>query len=74
MKRVLIAIALLIGAGGVVVGNQPQIADCAPETTPAYAVLVLRKVAVESELGYLSGTVTSSHPSVKTKRLELQAV
>ncbi|HXQ32798.1 MAG TPA: hypothetical protein VN843_02130 [Anaerolineales bacterium] len=77
MKRFLIAIALSIAASFVVVGNQPQLAQglsLAPETTPAYAVLVLRKAAVEAELARVSELLTSDHPSVGSKRFELHAI
>lgn len=77
MKEFLIAIALAVGAAGVVVGHEPQSAErfsTAPETTPAYGVLVLRKVTLKSELADLSGTLTSAHPRVHSKRFELRAI
>ena len=77
MKKFLIAIALAVGASGVVVGYEPQSAErlaSAPETTPAYGVLVLRKAAVESELADLSERLTRQHPSVDSKRYELRAL
>ena len=77
MKTFIIAIALAISAAGVVVGYAPQSAEVlssAPETTPAYGVLVLRKAAVESELAVLSETVTSTHPDIVSKRYEFRAL
>lgn len=77
MRTFIIAIALAISVAGVVVGYEPQSADVlasAPEVTPAYGVLVLRKAAVESELAHLSETVTSTHPSVVSKRYESRSL
>ena len=77
MKGLLVAIALAVGASGIVVGYQPQSAECfssRPETTPAYAVLVLRKAIVRSELADLSGRLTNEHPSLHAKRFELRAI
>lgn len=76
MKQFLVALALLVAASSVVVGCEPQSAQqsIAPETTPAYAVLVLRKAAVEADLAQLSELVTSDHPSIGSKRFELQAI
>ena len=77
MKQFLVAIALAVGPFGVVVGyaaESDKHISSSPETTPAYGVLVLRKVAVESELANLSERLTSEHPSVKRKRFELRAL
>lgn len=77
MKTLIIAIALVISVAGVAFGFEPQSAEAlssAPETTPAYGVLVLRKAAVESELAVLSETVTTAHPSFVSKRYELRAL
>jgi uncharacterized protein involved in exopolysaccharide biosynthesis len=77
MKTFIIAIALAISAAGIVVGYEPQSAEVlssAPETTPAYGVLVLRKVAVESELAKLSATLTNTHPDVVSKQYEFRAL
>ena len=77
MKALLVAIALAVGASGIVVGYQPQSAECfsnCPETTPAYGVLVLRKAIVRSELADLSGRLTNEHPSLDAKRFELRAI
>src|SRR5215213_6109275 len=77
MKGLLVAIALAAGACGIVVGYQPQSAECflsGPETTPAYGVLVLRKAVVKSELADLSGRLTHEHPSLHAKRFELRAI
>ncbi|HXQ71111.1 MAG TPA: hypothetical protein VN844_11515 [Pyrinomonadaceae bacterium] len=77
MKQFLMSIALSVAASSIVVGYQSQSAEglsIAPETTPAYTVLVLRKAAVEAELARLSETFTSEHPSVGSKRFELHAI
>jgi uncharacterized protein involved in exopolysaccharide biosynthesis len=76
MKQFLAAIALSVAASSVVAGCEPQSAQesIAPETTPAYAVLVLRKAAVEADLAQLTEMVTSTHPSVGSKRFELHAL
>jgi uncharacterized protein involved in exopolysaccharide biosynthesis len=74
MKTLIIAIAFALSAG-VAVGYQPQtVLSSAPETTPAYGVLVLRKAAVEAEFANLSETVTSTHPSIVSKRFELRVL
>lgn len=77
MKKLLIVIALLVAASSMVLAYQPQLAQglsVAPETTAAYAVLVLRKAAVEADLAQLSELFTSEHPSVESKRFELHAI
>ena len=77
MKRILAAIALTVASSYAVAGYAPQSAEglsSDPKTTPAYGVLVLRKVAVEAELADLSGAFTSQHPDLHRKRLELRAV
>jgi uncharacterized protein involved in exopolysaccharide biosynthesis len=77
MKGLLVAIALAVGASGIVVGNELQSADClssAPEATPAYGALVLRKAKVEAELSKLSQELTNEHPSLDSKRFELRAI
>lgn len=77
MKQFLVAIALLVAASSVVVGRAPQSAErlsTSPETTPAYAVLVRRKAAVEAELAQLSEQATYKHPSIASKRFELHAI
>ena len=77
MKAVLVAIALAVSASGIAVAYEPKAAECvlsAPETTPAYAVLVLRKAKVESELEDLSEKLTNEHPSLDAKRFELRAL
>lgn len=77
MKVLLVAIALVAGASGTVVGCEPKSAEyllSAPETTPAYAVLVLRKAKVEAELSQLSEELTNEHPSLNRKRIELRAI
>ena len=77
MKVFLVAIALVVSASGIVVGCEPKPAEYllnAPETTPAYAVLVLRKAKVEAELSQLSEELTNEHPSLDSKRFELRAI
>ena len=77
MKRFLVAITLALGVSSVVGGYKPQFPERlsdAPETTPAYGVLVLRKATVESELVDLSGRLTNQHPSVQSKKFELHAI
>lgn len=77
MKELLLAIALVISVSGIVVGYEPKSGEClltAPETTPAYAVLILRKAKVETELSELSGELTNEHPSLDSKRFELRAI
>ena len=72
MRGLLVAITLLLGASGVVVGSERVLSG--PETTPAYGVLVLRKATVESELTDLSERFTNEHPSLEAKRFELRAI
>ena len=77
MKALLVALALVISASGIVVGYEPNSAEClltAPEATPAYGVLVLRKAKVEAELSVLSEELTSQHPSLDSKQFELRAI
>ena len=76
MKRFLVALALSVAASSVVVGGEPQSAQgsIVPETTPAYAVLVLRRAALEADLAELSELFTSGHPRIGSKRLELHAI
>jgi uncharacterized protein involved in exopolysaccharide biosynthesis len=77
MKALLFAIALVFSASATVVGYQPKSAEyslSAPETTPAYAVLVLRKAKVEAELSELSDELTTQHPNLDSKRFELRAL
>ena len=77
MKQFLVAIALAVGASGIVVGCEPKPAEyllSAPETTPAYAVLVLRKAKIEAELSQLTEELTNEHPTLESKRFELRAI
>lgn len=77
MKVLLVVIALVFSASANVVGYEPKAAEhslSAPETTPAYAVLVLRKAKVEAELSQLSEELTHKHPSLDSKRFELRAI
>ena len=77
MKALLMAMALVVSGSGIVVGGEPKSAEyllSTPETTPAYAVLVLRKAKVEAELSQLSEELTTEHPSLDSKRFELRAI
>ena len=77
MKALLVTIALVVSVSGIVVGYEPNSAEClltAPETTPAYGVLILRKAKVETELSELSEELTNEHPSLDSKRFELRAI
>ena len=77
MKALLVAIALVISAAGIAVGYEPNTAEClvnAPETTPAYGVLVLRKAKLDAEVSELSEQLTHSHPTLDSKRFELRAL
>ena len=77
MKALLVATALLVSASGIVVGCEPKSAEdllSAPETTPAYSVLILRKAKVEAELSALSKELTNGHPSLDSTRFELRAI
>jgi uncharacterized protein involved in exopolysaccharide biosynthesis len=77
MKALLVTIALVLSVSGIGVGYELTSVEClfnAPETTPAYGVLVLRKVTLESELSALSEQVTNVHPSLDRKRFELRAI
>ncbi len=77
MKALFFAIALVFSASAIVVGYEAKFAEyslSAPETTPAYAVLVLRKAKVEAELSELSEELTNKHPSLEGKRFELRSI
>jgi hypothetical protein len=77
MKRLLIALALIGGTCQMVVGFAPQ-SDYSslvnPKMTPAYELLVLRKVNVETELIDLSSQFTSESRQVRTKVFELSVL
>ena len=75
MKKMLVAMALLVTASFVVIGSEPQSAkETAVRSTPAYGMLVMRKVAVEADLADLTNKLTATHPSVINKRFELRAI
>jgi uncharacterized protein involved in exopolysaccharide biosynthesis len=77
MKRLFAALALTIAISFVVAGSAPQSTGGFtndPKATPAYAVLVLRKAAVEADLADLSSKLTSSSIDVQAKRFELNAI
>ena len=77
MKRLVIALALIGGASHMVLGFAPQSDErlsVNPKMTPAYELLVLRKVAVETTLMDLSSRFTSTSDHIRTKRFELSVV
>ncbi len=77
MKRLVIALALIGCASHMVLGFAPQSADplsVNPKMTPAYELLVLRRVAVETALMDLSSQFTSESSQVRAKRFELSVV
>ena len=77
MKRLFAVLALTIAASFVATGSVPQSAGDFPDdpkASPAYAVLVLRKAAVEADVVDLSAKLTDGSREVRTKRLELSAV
>src|SRR5687767_727138 len=73
MKRlVLTFLAALTLSSSPVLGRTQTIDD--PKATPAYEVLVLRRVAVESDLIDLASKFTSDSEYVLLKRFELSAI
>lgn len=77
MKRLFTALAITIATSFVAAGYVPQSAGGFtndPRATPAYSVLVLRKVAVEADLAALSSKLTGSSVGVQAKRFELNAI
>ena len=77
MKRLFAAFALALAASLAAVGSEPQTAEGVsedPKTTPAYAVLVLRKAAAEAELADLSSRLTDESRDVRAKHVELNVL
>jgi len=76
MKKFLAVLAITIAASFVAAGFTRQTAgqSNAAKATPAYEVLVLRKVAVEAELADLSSRFTGSSPAVEAKLFELNTL
>lgn len=77
MKRLVIVLVLIGFASHMVFGYAPQSGDAPsvnPKMTPAYELLVLRKVAVETALTDLSSQFTSESSQVINKRFELSLV
>ena len=77
MKRLFAVLGLTIAVSFIAAGSAPQSAgglDHEPKATPAYAVLVLRKAAVEADLADLSSKLTDSSMDVRSKRFELNAI
>ena len=77
MRRLLAALALTTATSAIAAGSAPQSAGGFindPKTTPAYAVLVLRKATVEADLADLSSKLTGGSMDVRAKRWELDAI
>jgi hypothetical protein len=77
MKKFLAALTLIVTSSYAVFGQAPQASDTSavyPKTTPAYGVLILKKVAVEADLEDLRSKLTSDSQEFKTKRFELMAI
>ena len=77
MRRFLAALTLVVAASQAAPGQSPQSpagAPGGPETTPAYASLVMRKAAAEAELADLLGKFKARHPIVESKQFELRAI
>lgn len=77
MKRFLAVLAITIAASYVAAGFTRQTAEGqsnASKATPAYEVLVLRKVAVEAELADLSSRFTGSSATVEAMLFELSTI
>jgi len=77
MKKLLAVLVVTIAASYVAAGFTRQTAagqSNAAKATPAYEVLVLRKVAVAAELADLSSRFTGSSPAVEAKRFELNTI
>jgi uncharacterized protein involved in exopolysaccharide biosynthesis len=77
MKRLFAVLALTITTSFVAAGSVPQSNGDFPndpKATPAYAVLVRRKAAVEADLADLSSKLTDGSRDVRAKRFELSAL
>ncbi|MFL6331722.1 MAG: hypothetical protein ACJ754_00090 [Pyrinomonadaceae bacterium] len=77
MKRLFAVLTLTLAASFVAAGAVPQSAGdfpADPKASPAYAVLVLQKAAVEGELADLSSKFTDGSRVVRAKRFELTSL
>ncbi len=77
MKRFFTVLTITLVASFVAAGATPQSAGGSsddPKASPAYAVLVLRKVSVEADLADLSSKLTDGSMDVRAKRFELNAI
>jgi hypothetical protein len=77
MKRLFGVLALTITASFAAAGSVPQSTGDFPndpKASPAYAVLVRRKAAVEADLADLSSKLTANSRDVRAKRFELSAL
>jgi hypothetical protein len=76
-KTFLAALALTVAASGATFGQalpSGYTATSDAKATPAYEVLLLRKVAVETDLYDLRSRFTSDSEAFKARRFELMAV
>jgi uncharacterized protein involved in exopolysaccharide biosynthesis len=75
MKRIFAAVVLVIIASFVTYAQQTPCESVRDvKTTPAYSMLILRKVAVEAALQKVLSEYTSDHPSAKARQLELDVL
>ena len=75
MNRIFATVALLVFASFAGYAQQtPRESVTDVKTTPAYSLLILRKVAVEAELKKVLSEYTSDYPSVKIRQFELDAL
>ena len=75
MKRILAAVALfVIASSGVGAQQAPRESVSDVKTTTAYSMLIIRKVALKTELEKILAEYTSDHPSAKSKRFELDVL
>ncbi len=76
-KTFLAALTLTLAASYAICGLTLQSGDVSvrpAKTSPAYVVLVLRKVAVETDLEELRSRVTSNSQTFQAKRFELMVL
>lgn len=77
MRILFVVIIGLVGVGAINAQRTPpvtQSASCEAKSTAAYAELVLRKVALQSELEGSLATMAKDNPAVVAKQSELDAV
>jgi uncharacterized protein involved in exopolysaccharide biosynthesis len=77
VKRFFAVLTITLAASFVAAGPAPQSAGGSsndPKASPAYAVLVLRKAAVEADLADLSSKFTDGSRDIRAKRLELNSL